>query len=291
MVAELGLHGPFALVTAGWKEREGEVAELEGAIGGNAFNLELNRCYERVLDKDPELGRALRRRQDRLRELQELYRLQLANAMASARKLMATDRAPEIIDAARDHAIEAVRQLDRHHLSRVADMHRLFESEARPGESRALLGERSQLAQRVHDAQAVLIAGGHIAVLLNRLRLFDLAPALRQGVVIAWSAGAMAVCGRVVLFHDSPPQGPGNAEVLDRGLELASGVLPLPNASERLELGNATRVALLARRFAELVPVVLDPGARLDWDPPRWRACPGTRVLGTRGTLDAWEAA
>jgi hypothetical protein len=46
-----------------------------------------------------------------------------------------------------------------------------------------------------------------VAVLVNRLRLFGLGDLVADKTVFAWSAGAMAVSERVVLFHDDPPQG------------------------------------------------------------------------------------
>jgi peptidase E len=67
-------------------------------------------------------------------------------------------------------------------------------------------------------SHAVLIAGGHIAVLLNRLRLFDLSAVLRERPVFGWSAGAMVLTSRIVLFHDSPPRGGATR----RSLSLAS---------------------------------------------------------------------
>jgi hypothetical protein len=79
----------------------------------------------------------------------------------------------------------------------------------------------------------------------------------------------MTLAERVVLFHDHPPQGAGHAEVLDVGFGVLDAglagapLLPLPHAARRLRLGDRQRVGLFARRFAPLVPVTLDPGARL----------------------------
>ena len=129
------------------------------------------------------------------------------------------------------------------------------------------------------------IAGGHVAVLLNRMRLFDLAPLLAGKLVVAWSAGAMAVSERIVLFHDSPPQGPGNPEVFDAGLGLCTGVLPLPHADRRLRLEDPVRVDLFARRFSPSICAILDPGARWDWDGTGWTAGPGTRRLLRHGRV------
>ena len=80
----------------------------------------------------------------------------------------------------------------------------------------------------------------------------------------------MALGELVVLFHDSPPQGAGDAEVLAAGLRAYPGVLPLPHARRRLRLADPLRVALLARRFTPLSCVALDEGARLDWNGRGW---------------------
>jgi hypothetical protein len=72
----------------------------------------------------------------------------------------------------------------------------------------------------------------------------------------------MAVSDRVVLFHDDPPQGPGAAEVLDRGLGLCADVVPLPQPETRLRLDDAERVSVLARRFAPARCIALPARAR-----------------------------
>ena len=122
-------------------------------------------------------------------------------------------------------------------------------------------------------------------MLLNRLRLFDFLGLAGNCPVIAWSAGAMAVSERVVLFHDSPPQGAGNPEVLDAGLGLGRQLVALPHARRRLRLGDPLRVSLFARRFAPSTCAVLEEGARLDWDGAGWCAAPGTVGLEKRGGL------
>ena len=246
VVADIGLRGPFALITAGWQEREPEDEELRAAIGGEAVNLGLYQLAERITARDPELELALKERQNKLRELQDLYRLRLAAATTAARKLLAMKGDEALIGPERESALEALRSLDRHHLARVTKIQQDYDERIRLPEREALARQREKLAQQIHDAEAVLIAGGHVAVLLNRMRFFGLEPVLHQKPVIAWAAGAMVVAERIVLFHDSPPQGPGNAEVLDRGFGLCHGVLPLPHASGRLRLDDPARVALFA---------------------------------------------
>ncbi len=123
-----------------------------------------------------------------------------------------------------------------------------------------------QMARQIEKVEGLAIAGGHVAILLNRMRLFDLDKKLKGKAVFAWSAGAMAIAERVVLFHHSPPQGYGNTEVLEHGLGLVRGLVLFPHARRRLALDDRRRVALLARRFAPAICVAMADGAWMALD-------------------------
>jgi hypothetical protein len=119
--------------------------------------------------------------------------------------------------------------------------------------------------------------------------LFDVVPPLRSPV-IAWSAGAMALTDRLVLFHDRSPQGPGHPEVFGQGLGVLHGVVLLPHARARLLLDDAPRMAVFARRVAPARCVLLESGTRIDTDGDG--TCPaGTRVLARDGRVATLEAA
>jgi hypothetical protein len=289
-VREAGVDGPVAAVTAGWKEREEEVDELREHLGQQVINLRLYRRAEEVFAEDPELFRAHRRRQDRLRRLQELYRLRLGHALEAARRLVAAPvLEPDLLAGEQEAAMATVRDLDAHHLGRIADIHRQFEGEWAPEERPAVTQHRAELAELLSECAAVAVAGGHVAVLLNRLRLFDLLSLAGDRPFFAWSAGAMALGEKVVLFHDSPPQGAGNAEVLEAGLGCYRGVLPFPHARRRLRLDDPVRVSVLARRFPDLVCVAMDEGAWLaSEENGRWSARE-VRRLETDGAVRGWR--
>ncbi len=289
-LARLECEGPLAVVTAGWQEREDEDRELRDHVGRPVVNLELYRRAEDVFARDPDLFAAHRRRQDRLLELQDAYRMRLGHAMAAARELLRRIEPAWALDAEREDAIAAVRALDEHHLARLETVHRAFRAEVRPSDRVAVAEHRSDLAERLAGVAALAVAGGHVAILLNRLRLFDVLSLAPRLPVIAWSAGAMAISRRVVAFHDSPPQGPGNAEVLDAGLGAVSGVTPLPHAERRLRLDDPVRVGLLARRLAPDVGVAFDPGARVLFRGDRFSVWHETRVLAGDGRVTAWRA-
>ncbi len=281
----LGVRGPIATVTAGWQERESEDDELREHLGCPVVELGLYRRSDEVRAHDTELGAALRERQERLRELQELYRLRLTHALAATRKLMRRGGAGRQLVDHRRSAIGAVRALDREHLRRLRRLHGEFETRWRPAARESIARHREQVRHALAGCDGVAIAGGHVSVLLNRLRLFDLPPLVGERPVVAWSAGAMALGESIVLFHDRPPEGVGNPEVFDVGLGMFRGVVPLPHAGQRLRLDDPVRVALFARRFSPSACVVLDRASHLEWDGSHWSYGPGTRALARSGRV------
>jgi hypothetical protein len=284
-VRSLGVQGTVAVVTAGWQEREGENDELREHLQCEVIDLLLYHRYDDVLQRDRQLGAALHQRQEQLQQLQELYRLRLDRALEAARLLMGRTDRDRFVDLHRRSAIHAVRRLDRQHLSRIHRVHSQFAEAWQPQRRPAVARHVEQIRDVLSRARLLAVAGGHVAVLLNRLRLFDPSALAPQLPVVAWSAGAMAAGEYVVLFHDSPPQGPGNPEVFDTGLGLFPQLVPLPHARARLRLADGPRVALFARRFAPARCVVLEGKGRVDWNGGSWRAAPGTQHLAADGQL------
>jgi hypothetical protein len=289
----LGLDGPIATVTAGWQERESDDRELHEHLGGRSTNLRLYQRTEEVFRRDADLAAAHHERQAVLRRMQDVYATRLDYLMEAARVFLARPSDRDLVDAEAEDCIASVRALDARHLQRVAAVHAEFATRWTPLERPAVRDQRLRLAEALAACDAVAIAGGHVAVLLNRLRLFDVAGLLGGKPVVAWSAGAMALCERIVLFHDHPAFGDGNAEVLEHGLGLCRGVVPLPHARRRLHLDDTLRVGLMARRFAPAVCVAMDDGARLDV--VDGRACgpadPGAAALGPDGRVAPLEVA
>ena len=281
-----GLSGRVATVTAGWQEREPDDAELAALLGGRAVNLGLYRRWLDVQDRDPEYFAGARALADRLAELQDLYLLRLDYALGA---VYAVQRRSASGDAVPD-AVAAVRELDTGHLRRVNGARLEFFEQLAPHDRPVIAGHRAEVSAALADAAALIIAGGHVGVLAEVLHLFNVAAALNGAPVIAWSAGAMALADRIVLFHDRSPQGPGHAEVYGSGLSLVRDVVLLPHARARLLLDDTTRMAVFARRFAPARCVPLEAGTRIDVSPDgAWP--PGVRVLGQDGHMSAREAA
>jgi len=294
----LGLAGKIATITAGWQEREAEDRELQDAIGHRAVNLALHARVDRAFHADQDLFLAHRARQDELRRLQGLYRLRLDAYLGAAQALfhraeLDEDGEAEMVVAERKAAVQTLRDLDAHHLDRIARIHARFEDRIDPARHPALRREIDEVAAILDDCAIVAVAGGHVATLLGRIRLLRIAGLFGSKPVIGWSAGAMVLCERVVLFHDRPPEGPGNAEVLDVGLGLARGVVALPHATRRLALDDAPRMALFAQRFSPALCVALDPYARArnpdGGDPTGWQLHDGTWCVDDGGRLTSPE--
>lgn len=291
-LARHGIPGPVATITAGWQEREDEDGELQEHLGLRSTNLRLHARSDDVYQRDPDLFVAHRAKQDTQRQLQTLYRRRLGHALAAAREVSRADAPEPLIEAEMSAAIMALRLVDKQHLARTRTIQRAFEHDIRPAARPAVEHHFRELQSILGECYALLIAGGHVASLLNRMRLFQLDALLsslpRPLPIFAWSAGAMAITERVVLFHDSPPQGPGNAEIMGEGLGLVRRIVVLPHANHRLRLDDPTRVSLFARRFKPDRCITLDQGERAAWDGRRWKAA--ARQLTPAGAVERKES-
>jgi hypothetical protein len=281
----VGAEGPVATVTAGWEEREDELDELGEHLGREVMNLRLHGRTEHIFQRDQAFLDAWRVRRLRLREAQAIYRERLHYLMESLRQLA---RRPDddLVREERRDAMRAVRRLDARHLDGKEAIHAEFQSDHAPAERESVALQRERVTELLEECGSVALAGGHVAVLRNRLRLFGIADRIGDRDVFAWSAGAMCATERIVIYHDSPPQGPGDAAVLEYGLGLCPGVVALPHAAKRLRLDDGERVGLFARRFAPQACVALDDASGLKWDGKGWELLgDGARRLRTDGEV------
>jgi hypothetical protein len=297
VVRSLDLAGPFVTVTAGWQEREQEDGELGQLLGGQAVNLGLYGRWLDVQERDPEYAAASRAVQEILSALADLYLLRLDYALQAVYALQ--HRAPggvvaSAVASAVAEGVAAVRELDAAHLLRVNEVRGEFFARLPPHERPVIASHRAAVAGLLGPAAALVVAGGHVGVLAEVLHLFNVAAALQSfpGPVIAWSAGAMALADRIVLFHDRSPEGPGHPEVYGSGLSVVRDVVPLPHARARLLLDDTPRMAVFARRFAPASCVLLEAGTRVELSGADGGPPAGARVLGADGHVRlAGEAA
>jgi hypothetical protein len=306
VVRSLDLDGPVATISAGWREQELDYGELSALLGGRDVNLGLYGRWLDVTERDPDYAAGDRRLSEVLAGLAELYLVRLDYALQAVRELQRRGEAGNGdglgagLAEALDEAVAAVRELDAAHLRRVNEVRAEFFARMAPHERPVIAGHRAAVAGLVGECAAVAMAGGHVGVLTGLLHLFNVAAALHEAAarqpgpdgtglpVIAWSAGAMALTDRIVLFHDRPPQGPGHPEVYGTGLSMLREVVLLPHAKARLRLGDQALMSVFARRFGPARCVLLEQGTRIDTaEGGGWP--PGARVLGEDGAVHTLE--
>lgn len=288
-VAELVPEGSVAAVNAGWREREADTGELNEVLGGRLVNLELHRRWQELVESDAALADAEQQLTDRLDELRTAYRLRLEQALAAVRALQQRLRDERLRATAVEDATAALRALDAWNLEQGRQVREEYLAQVGPDAHERLQQHRAEVAELLGASAGLVVAGGHVAVLLHVLRLFAVADHL-TGPVITWSAGAMALSERVVLFHDHPAQGERAPEVHADGLGLYPGVVPFPHANRRLRLDDRDRVGLLAQRVSPRQAVLLPDGSRLDLR--EGQPLPGHAVvLGPTGRVRSGEAA
>jgi len=224
-------------------------------------------------------------------QLQDFYRIRLESLVEAARAV--ARRSPDAATLAEEWqlSLEAVRALDRQHLARVEEVYAEFETAWAPSEREPVAKHQAEVAAAVAGCAALIIAGGHVAVLVNRLKLFGGRTLVDHRPIIAWSAGAMAVSEVVVLFHDSPPQGAGISQVFDTGLGLCKGIVPLPSPRQRLRSDDPENVSLWARRFAPAACVALGDGAQVTCRDGKFEGAVATFRLDSSGRVDTGWAA
>ncbi len=249
---------PVAAITVGWQEYEGEQEDLASKLGRAVTDLRLHGRAEQLFRRHPELRDANAHKQRLILEAERYYQLRLGYAMEAALDLWAGEAHGSLLQDHRREAVRALRTLDRQHLRRLRAWHDAYDSQLSAQSARALAQERLAIEEQLTDCGTVVVSGGHVAALLNRLRLFGMRELLASRQVIAWGAGAMACTERVLLFHDRGPLGPRHPAFLDHGLGLTSGVVALPAARRRLALAESARLSLLARRAAPAQCLLLD---------------------------------
>ncbi len=266
VLRDLGITGPVALVRAGYQERESEDALLAAAIGNPTRNLTLHARGKDVFQKAVGYTAAYQARQQRLRHMQAFYRTRLDGTEDAARKISVRYVEPELLEQEEKVSVDVFRHMDGDHIERCQAVRAAFDR-AWPADSvESLAAHRREVRAMMADTEALVISGGHVASLHNRLQMFDVLANNGAKPIIAWAAGAMVLTDRIVLFHDYPPYGSDIAQVLDAGAGLVSGFVVLPDPRRRINLEAKTGIQQFARRMAPATCVAMDHGARLILD-------------------------
>jgi hypothetical protein len=281
VVGSLAPEGPVATVTAGWQDRESADDELDQVMGGRSRNLNLYDRLTDVLTSDERFATQALAQRDAMDELAGIYSLRLQRALESVYAVARRPARRDLADAAFADAVRTVRDIDAWYLRTVDQLYGELEAAVPPERSEPIARHRHEVAEIVREAAVLAVAGGHVGILLRCLRLFAVDPA-HELPVVAWSAGAMAMTERVVLYHDRGPQGVQGAEVWDRGAARVRDVVAMPHARRRLRLDDPLHARVLVHRFAPATCLLLDEGTAVEMTPDG-RVPPDARVLTETG--------
>lgn len=262
VASSLAPEGTVATVTAGWRDREGHDDELDEAMGGRSANLGLYFRLGQVIADDPVFAAAAAAFNRGVEEANTLYRVRLQHATDS---LYATLRHPvreDLVESSLRAGLQSLRDIDSWYLWLLSELEGELWADGGVDTSDAVATQRGEVAGILSGASLLAIAGGHVAFLIRCLRLFQVDPP-RTLPVMGWSAGAMALTDVVVLYNDNGPEGVRPAEVWDRGLGRAPGVVAMPHARRRLQLDDRVRNQVLSHRFAPAHVLLLDDGMRV----------------------------
>ncbi|MEP6651503.1 MAG: hypothetical protein ABJA74_16550 [Lapillicoccus sp.] len=288
VVRGLGVEGPVATITAGWEERETDDGELDGVLDGRSNNLRLFGRMMDVLEREPEVAAAALALRDAVDDLAAVYSIRLHHALDAVYAIRRRKGREDVLAAAHQDAVEAVRRLDQWYLAEVRALYGEAYATGAAERSGLWAEHRAKVAERLADASVLAVAGGHVGMLLRTMQFFSVRPPAELPVV-AWSAGAMAMTRTVVLFNDFA-QANGAAEVWDRGLARVEHVVALPHARLRIHLDDRVRMQVLVRRFEGYACLLLDDGAKIAVGPDGTLP-PGARVIRADGTVGVVEAA
>ncbi len=281
--------GPVAAITVGWRETEPVLKEVEQELrqcGRDAAPLHIGERVGRVFERDAPLAEAHRALQEGLLAEEQLYGARLRRAVETAREVVRLTVAERYRDPYAAQAWQAILAADRFHVERHAELWQEFREAVGLADRPAIREEREELEGLLGGAAAVVLTGGHVAVIRNRLLLLGLADALAPLPVLAWSAGAMVLTPRVVLFHDRLPGGAARPQFLGDGLSLLPGIALFPDAGIRLDLGDRRSLAELCGRVHPDRAVLLDRGDMIRWDGRAWSSPDGVRVLAGDGEVE-----
>ena len=209
--------GGVAVITAGWRHDEAELEALQRDLGRPVTLLPLYRWFDVLCQQDPDLANAYSKRQQSIVDYKAAYRDQLTHTMGAVAAMQRrVSHDPALYEPELRFTHEALRALDRRAIDRVNGLRASAPHTSTPWDLPSVRAHHDHIAEVLSKVDAVLIAGGHVAVLRNRLFFFGLDVLLPRALaagtaVIAWSAGAMALTESIYLFYDDPPEGEGHA--------------------------------------------------------------------------------
>jgi len=262
---------PIAVVSTGWRHDEDSIDALVEALPINLSLLPLYGWFDLLGNKEPDLSQMHADRQKKIKQHKEFYREQLHFHMNLWKKYNIRRQANAAFKTEEDTAFKNLKRCDDEMLASLENIRTSYPKLQQAWLHPSAKQYHEKIKEELNRAQALLITGGHAAVLRNRFIFFGMHRLLKDFLlsgkpIIAWSAGAMVLTDKIVLYYDNPPQGEGHAEILDYGIGLLPRMIFFPHAHERLNLDSSSRIKQLAKRFDPYLCIGLENGAKLHFN-------------------------
>ncbi|MAA77907.1 MAG: hypothetical protein CL916_01505 [Deltaproteobacteria bacterium] len=266
----------IAVISAGWRHEESQLRSLARDLQRPLELLPLYQWFDDLGRTEPELSNEHALRQKRIKSYKDTYRLKLQYGMEFLQAIRKKqDISPELFMEDVLSAQEDIQKIDMEAMERIGRIRDSFPNLVQPWLHPSAQPFHEEIKETLDACDVLLITGGHVAILRNRMFFFGcqklLQQFLKQGkTIIAWSAGAMSLCEQIILYYDDPPDGSGNAEVLDTGMGLLPHVLFFPHAQQRLRITDTKRMRDLAQRFSQYQCITLEKETHLTFDQDGW---------------------
>lgn len=260
---QIAPEGPVATITAGWRDRERDDDELNRVMGERTTNLQLFTRLGHVVRHDRAFAAAASTYNRAADEASSLYLVRLGHAMDAVYATLRRSVRDDLVESSLVAGLQSLRDIDDWYLWLLSELEGELRATSGLDHSDVVLQHRGEINEVLSGAALLAIAGGNVSFLMRCLRLFDVMPAPHMPV-IGWSAGAMVLTDRVVLYNDNGPQGVAPSEIWERGLGRVHGIVAMPHARRRLLLDNLDRNRVLARRYGPARVVLLDDGSRVE---------------------------
>ena len=165
--------GPLAVITAGWRIDEIDISALERDLNRPLYLLPLYGWFDRLGAKEPELASLHSERQIKIKSYKKVYNLQLRAAFDLWTKIAElAEENPELYSMDEKDALAAVRITDRRAIERQDLIRKEFDQLNTPWTHTVTMPYHDKIKNTLKKCRGLIIAGGHVAVLRNRLFFF-----------------------------------------------------------------------------------------------------------------------
>jgi hypothetical protein len=281
----------IAVVSAGWRHEESQLRPLARDLQRPLELLPLYQWFDELGRKEPGLSKEHSFRQKKIKTYKDIYRLRLKYGMDFLTEIKKKHvQNPSAFAEDLQMAQNDIQRIDLDAIDRLQRIRSSFPNLLTPWTHPSATPFHEEIKETLAQCDVLLITGGHVAILRNRMFFFGLTELLHSFLnegktIIAWSAGAMTLCEQIVLYYDDPPDGEGIAEVLDTGFSLMPKTLLFPHAQQRLRIHDNGRIGDLTQRFSDFQCFTLEQNTHFVYTSEGINPICNTKRLMSDGSL------